>query len=45
MDKVTTGGREALPFVSRAETPGAEDEILAAAVPDASGTRSTPNLM
>jgi thioredoxin reductase len=43
-DKVKTEGREALPFVLRVrDTSGREDELLARAVIDASGTWGHPN--
>jgi hypothetical protein len=45
MDKVKTGGRDALSFVVRVETAEGESEILAQAVLDASGTWATPNPM
>lgn len=44
-DKVKTAGREQAPFVLRVRTNGAEREVLARAVIDASGTWSTPNFM
>jgi thioredoxin reductase len=42
-DKMKTPGREEAPFVVRVSRDGAEDEILAKAVIDASGTYSSPN--
>jgi thioredoxin reductase len=42
-DKMKTPGREEAPFVVRVSRNGAEDEILAKAVIDASGTYSSPN--
>ncbi|HYE52624.1 MAG TPA: NAD(P)-binding domain-containing protein [Azospirillaceae bacterium] len=43
VDKVKTTGREASPFLVRADTPEGEVEFLAGAVLDASGTWATPN--
>lgn len=44
MDKVKTPAREATPFVVRVEQPdGAEQDLLARAVIDASGTYQAPN--
>ena len=44
MDKLRTEGRDAAPFVLRVRTPaGEEQEILARAVIDASGTSGSPN--
>ena len=44
VDKLRTDGRETAPFVLRVRTPaGEEDEILARAVIDASGTSGVPN--
>lgn len=44
MDKVKTAGRETSPFVLRIQHPhGDEEDILARAVIDASGTYHTPN--
>lgn len=44
MDKVKTPAREATPFVVRVELPdGAEQDLLARAVIDASGTYQAPN--
>jgi len=42
-DKMKTAGREESPFVLRVSTAGIEEEILAKAVIDASGTYSSPN--
>jgi thioredoxin reductase len=42
-DKMKTPGRDDAPFVVRVSTSGGEEEILAKAVIDASGTYSTPN--
>lgn len=42
-DKVKTKGREAAPFIVRAETPEGMREYLASAVIDATGTWSQPN--
>ena len=42
-DKVKTAGREAAPFVIRAQQDGQHVEVRARAVIDASGTWSTPN--
>ena len=42
-DKMKTPGREEAPFVLRVSTSGIEEEILAKAVIDASGTYSSPN--
>ena len=42
-DKMKTPGREDAPFVVRVSRAGIEEEILAKAVIDASGTYSTPN--
>ena len=42
-DKMKTPGREDAPFVVRVSRNGAEDEILAKAVIDASGTYTSPN--
>lgn len=41
--RLSTAGRENAPFVVRYETTEGEDEILAKAVIDASGTYATPN--
>ena len=44
VDKLRTDGRETAPFVLRLRTPaGEEEEILARAVIDASGTSGSPN--
>ena len=44
VDKLRTAGRETAPFVLRLRTPaGEEEEILARAVIDASGTYGSPN--
>lgn len=44
LDKTCTTGRDEVPFLVRVETaPGASEDILAAAVIDASGTWATPN--
>src|SRR5688572_17173131 len=42
-DKMKTAGREEAPFVLRVSSSGIEEEILARAVIDASGTYSSPN--
>ena len=42
-DKMKSPGREQAPFVLRVHTPAGEEEILARAVIDASGTYSSPN--
>ena len=42
-DKLRTQGRETAPFVLRVLTPAGEEEILARAVIDASGTYESPN--
>jgi hypothetical protein len=42
-DKLRTQGREIAPFVVRVLTPAGEEEILARAVIDASGTYESPN--
>lgn len=42
-DKVKTKGREAAPFIVRAETAGGTREYMASAVIDATGTWSHPN--
>ena len=42
-DKLRTQGRETAPFVVRVRTPGGEEEIVARAVIDASGTYGSPN--
>ncbi|HZO25493.1 MAG TPA: NAD(P)-binding domain-containing protein [Chloroflexota bacterium] len=42
-DKMKTAGREEAPFVLRVSSTGIEQEILAKAVIDASGTYSSPN--
>ena len=42
-DKMKSPGREDAPFVVRVSSAGVEEEILASAVIDASGTYSTPN--
>ena len=41
--RISTAGRENAPFVVRYETAEGEDEVLAKAVIDASGTYATPN--
>jgi thioredoxin reductase len=43
LDRTKTAGREAAPFVVRVAGPDADDELLARAVIDASGTWRTPN--
>jgi thioredoxin reductase len=43
IDKMKSAGREGAPFVLRVETPDGENELLAAAVIDASGTWHKPN--
>jgi thioredoxin reductase len=42
-DKMKSAGREEAPFVLRVSSAGVEEEILAKAVVDASGTYSSPN--
>ena len=42
-DKLRTPGRENVPFVLRVATPAGEEEIVAGAVIDASGTYESPN--
>jgi glycine/D-amino acid oxidase-like deaminating enzyme len=42
-DKTRTGDRAAAPFVVRVRTPAGDDELLARAVIDASGTYGAPN--
>jgi thioredoxin reductase len=42
-DKMKTPGREDAPFVLRLACPGGEEQVLAKAVIDASGTWSSPN--
>jgi hypothetical protein len=42
-DKMKTPGRELAPLVLRLETPDGQDQVLAKAVLDASGTWSSPN--
>ena len=43
VDKLRTEGRDSAPFVLRVLGPGGEEEILARAVLDASGTYGSPN--
>jgi hypothetical protein len=43
LDRTKTKGREAVPFVVRVSVAGREDDILARAVIDVSGTVATPN--
>jgi thioredoxin reductase len=43
IDKVKAAGREAAPFIIRAEAPTGEQEFIAQAVIDATGTWSQPN--